>query len=69
MFENVFDDFEIEDVKIEKCGDCVEEVDELDEIEIMRESIGSRCEKYDMSEFKEVKVILEIKSDGNEQGE
>ena len=62
-FINVIDDFEIEDVKIEMYGDCVEEVDELDEIEIMRESIEARCEKCDMSEFEKVKVIVEIIED------
>ena len=43
--------------------DCIEGVDELDEIEIMRESIEVRCEKFDMSEFEKVKVIGEIIKD------
>ena len=44
-------------------GDYIEEVDELDEIEIMRESIEAGGEKYYMSEFERVKVIVEIIQD------
>ena len=60
-FKNVVGDFEIERIKTH--GDGTEGVDELDEIEIMRESIEVRCEKFDMSEFEKVKVIGEIIKD------
>ena len=59
----MFDDLEIEDVKIGMCEVCVEKVDELNEIEILRESIEARCENCDMNGFEEIKVIVEIFKD------
>ena len=59
-FKNLLDDFEVERIKMR--GDCIEGVDELDEIEIMRESIEVRCEKFFMSEFEMVKVIGELRT-------
>ena len=60
-FKNIVDDFDVERIMMRR--DCIEGVDELDEIEIMRESIEARCEKCDMSEFKKVRVIVEIIED------
>ena len=60
-FKNVVGDFEVERIKMH--GDCIEGVDELDEIEIMRESIETRCEKFYISEFGKVKVIGKIIKD------
>ena len=62
-FEKGFDYFEIGDKKIRRRGDNTKEVDELDEIEIMRKSIEARCEKWDMSGFEKVKVLVEIIED------
>ena len=60
-FKNIVGDLEVERIKMGT--ECIEGVDELDEIEIMRESIEARCEKFDMSEFEKVKVIGEIIKD------
>ena len=56
-FKNVVDDLGDEKIKIQ--GDIIEGM----KIELMRKSIEARCDKYDMSEFEKVKVIVEIIQD------
>ena len=56
-FKNVVDDFGDERIKIR--GDSIEGM----KIELMRKSIEARCDKYDMSGFEKVKVIVEIIED------
>ena len=62
-FKNVVGDFEVDRIKMHR--HCIDGVDELDEIEIIRESIEARCEKWDMSGFKKVKFIVEIREHSN----
>ena len=51
------DDLGDEKIKIHR--DSIEGM----KIELMRKSIEARCDKYDMSEFEKVKVIVEIIED------
>ena len=52
----------VDDLGDEKIKICRGSINGM-KIELMRKSIEARCDKYDMSQFEKVKLIVEIIED------